>query len=332
MVDFRSIPKIELHLHLDCSLSYSVASTLNPSLSLSDFERQFIAPPKCHDLADYLTRARAGVALMQTEEALRLVVADLFDQLLDDHVLYAEIRFAPHLHTEKGLNGEQVVEIVDDAVNQNSERTGIEARLILCTLRHFPAERSLQTVQLVERFLGRHVVALDIAGDEAGFPIEQHIPAFSHAINNNIPRTAHAGEARGAGSVWETLHHFKTSRIGHGVRSLEDATLIDHLRAGRIHLEVCPTSNVQTNIVAAHRDHPVATLYDSGVPVSINTDARTISNVTLMSEYEVLHREFGWDIGHFRQCNLYALEAAFIAESVKREIKGRLLDEYASFV
>ncbi len=268
---------------------------------------------------------------MQTEQELRLVVADLFDQLVNDHVIYAEIRFAPHLHTEKGLTLEQVVEVVDSAVSQESARAGIEARLILCTLRHFTAEQSLETVHLVRRFRGRRVVALDIAGDEAGYPIDAHLHAFQFAVANDICRTAHAGEARGAESVWETLKYLRPTRIGHGVRSLEDRSLLDHLNRTRVHLEICLTSNVQTNVIPTPGAHPVQRLYDSGVSLGINTDARSISNVTLGGEYEMLHRHFGWGINHFRQCNLNAIEAAFVPVALRTNIAARLLDEYKAF-
>jgi adenosine deaminase len=327
-MDFRTLPKVELHLHLDCSLSYDVVSRINPAIHRSDFERDFIAPAKCANLADYISRAIHCIALMQTENNLRFVVADLFEQLVRDNALYVEIRFAPLLHTQEGLTPADVVEIVDDAVEKGIERTGVEARLILCTLRHFSVAQSLETVHLVERFSGRRVVALDIAADEAGFPIDAHIPAFQYAINNNIFRTAHAGEARGADSVWETLQHFKPSRIGHGVRSIRDKALIQHLKEARIHLEICPTSNVQITPIESYSDHPVDRFYKSGVSVGINTDARTISNVTLTHEYEVLQRVFGWKAEHFRVCNVNAIEAAFIAKNVKRELTDRLLAAY----
>ncbi len=327
-MDLRALPKVELHLHLDCSLSYDVVSTISPTISRSDFEQCFIAPAKCLNLADYISRALHSVALMQTENNLRLVVADLFEQLVCDNVLYAEIRFAPLLHTQQGLTPARVVEIVDDAVEKGVERTGVEARLILCTLRHFSVEQSLETVHLVKQFLGRRVVALDIAADEAGFPIDAHIPAFQFAINNNIARTAHAGEARGAESVLETLLHFKPSRIGHGVRSIEDKALMQHLKEARIHLEICPTSNVQITPIKSYDDHPIDRFYKSGVSVGINTDARTISNVTLAHEYEVLRRVFRWKAEHFRVCNVNAIEAAFIPKSIKQQLTDKLLTAY----
>ena len=327
-MDTTAIPKVELHLHLDCSLSYDVVSRINPTITRSEYESNFIAPPKCTNLADYLTRARHGIAMMQTEQELRWVTADLFEQLRKDNILYAEIRFAPLLHTQKGLTPEQVVEIVDSEAARASMASGVEARLILCTLRHFTKEQSMATVMLVRRFRGRLVAALDIAGDEAGYPVDAHIPAFRHAITNNVPRTAHAGEALGAASVWETLKHFQPTRIGHGVRSIEDAGLIEHLKQARIHLEICPTSNVQTNVIGDIGDHPVNRLYSAGVSVGINTDARTISNVTLAKEYEILHRLFGWSTEHFRTCNMNALEAAFLPEKTKRQLADRLLLAY----
>jgi adenosine deaminase len=293
-----------------------------------EFDSNFIAPPKCLSLPDLLTRALKGIALMQTEQQLRLVTRDLFEQLALENVIYAEIRFAPLLHTQQGLTPEAVVDIVDDAATKASEATGVEASLILCTLRHFTAEQSLQTVKLVERFRGRRVVALDIAGDEAGFPVDAHIPAFHHAISERILRTAHAGEARGATSVWETLKHFRPARIGHGVRSIQDPHLVQHLRERRIHLEVCPTCNVQTNIYDTYADHPVHRLYESGVSVGINTDGRTMSNVTLTREYEALRRTFGWQAEDFKMCNMNALEASFASENLKKSLAQRLSDGY----
>jgi len=327
-VNLISYPKIELHLHLDCSLSYVAASQMDPSLSRSEYARDFVAPSKCHDLADYLTRAERGVSLLQDESGLRLSVIDLFDQLLSDHVLYAEIRFAPLLHTRRGLRPKEVVEVIDDTVGKCCTASGIEARLILCTLRHFTRDQSMETVKLVEQFQGRRVAGFDIAGDEAGFSLDPHKPAFRYAMRNSIPCTAHAGEAKGAESVWETLRVLQPSRIGHGVRSAGDTSLLEHLRCTRTHLEICPTSNVQTNVVPSICDHQINDLYGAGVSVGINTDARSISQVTLQDEYELLHRTFGWNEVHFRQCNLNAIEAAFIPDDLKRNLSARLLEGY----
>lgn len=327
---FAQLPKVELHLHLDCSLSYKVVKMLDPNISFEAYQESFIAPPKCADLADYISRAVKGFELMQTPEALRLVTLDLFEQLQADHVVYAEIRFAPLLHLEKGLSPQTVVEIVNDAVVEGIQKTGIEVGIILCTLRHYSAAQSMETVLLVEQFRGTQIVGFDIAADEAGFPIDNHTSAFAYAQEKGLNITAHAGEAKGAESVWETLTHFHPSRIGHGVRSIEDPHLLDHLIQKNIHLEVCPTSNVQTNVVENIDSHPVDKLYRSGVSLSINTDARTISNVNLSSEYKTLQSHFNWDTAHFLTCNLAAIEHAFTSPEKKAEIRSKLITGFGA--
>jgi len=329
-MDIPSLPKVELHLHLDCSLSYQVVQKLDPSITAEDYQKKFIAPGRCTNLAEYIARALVQVDLMQTREQLRLVTLDLFDQLQKDHVIYAEIRFAPLQHCTKGLTPEQVVAVVDSAVAEGIQKTGIQAGLLLCTLRHYSREQSMQTVKLVEKFRDKHVAGFDIAADEAGYPITNHIAAFQYAHDHGIPCTAHAGEAKGPESVRETLDHFRPSRIGHGVRSAEDTALMRRLRQAQIHLEVCPTSNLQTNIYPTLADHPVDRLYRSGISVGINTDGRTISNTTLDREYAKLVDQFHWTKKDFLTCNLEALDHAFTTDAIKTRLRVALLQGYAA--
>ena len=325
---FQELPKVELHLHLDCSLSYKLVKKLRPETTEDAYHQSFIAPPKCTDLADYITRAISAIQLMQTEENLRLVVDDLFEQLKEDRVIYAEMRFAPLEHLMEGLSPEEVVAAVNDQVKLNINRTGIQAGIILCTLRHYSANQSMQTVRLVDKFKDAQVVGFDIASDEAGYPIDNHVQAFEYAHQFNINCTAHAGEAKGAESVWETLQYFKPKRIGHGVRSAEDKALLDHLVQNEIHLEVCPTSNVQTDVFHQIHDHNINKIFESGVSMSVNTDCRTISDVTLDSEYQLLHEVFRWSSEHFYRCNMEAIKHAFCDEIVKREVQKKLRAGY----
>lgn len=329
---FDHLPKIELHLHLDCSLSYDVVKQLDPSVTEAEYLKDHIAPAKCTDLADFLTRAVKGFALMQTEAQLQLVVHDLFKQLAADKVIYAEIRFAPLQHLEKGLTPEAVVSAVESATAAAIKQTGVEARLILCTLRHFSEAQSMQTVKLVEQFKGTTVAGFDIAADEAGFPINNHIGAFQYAKQKGIPCTAHAGEAKGPESVWETLEHFGPSRIGHGVRSYEDPALVKHLRERRIHLEICPACNVQIDIYDTYQQHPIDKLYKAGVSLNVNTDARTITDISLSREYQRLHEEFGWVEKDFYNCNVMAVDAAFIPGELKEKLKADLHASYLSYL
>ncbi len=326
-----ALPKVELHLHLDCSLSYDVVHRLDPTVSLATFRQDFVAPAKCHSLVDFLTRPPRQIALMQTQEQLHLATLDVFEQLRRDGVIYAELRFAPLLHTEQGLTPEQVVSAVDAAVAEGTARTGVEARLILCTLRHFTREQGLETAQLAARFAampGSSVVAIDLAGDEAGFPIDPHVAAFEFAALHGLSRTAHAGEALGAASVRETLAALHPTRIGHGARLIEDAALVESLRQSRVHLEVCPTSNVQTNLCATYADHPINRLYQAGVSLGVSTDTRTVTDVTLRDEYTRLGATFGWTASHLLRCNLDALAATFAPQEVKSSLETRLRAAY----
>jgi adenosine deaminase len=327
-MNFNHLPKVELHLHLDCSLSYSVVSQIDPSITLEDYRTNFIAPAKCIDLMDFLKRAPRNYPLMQTEEHLRLVTLDLFEQLREDNVLYAEIRFAPLLHTERGLTAHEVVTAVESATAQAVHETGVEARIILCTLRFYSTEQSMETVKLVEDFRDSHVAAFDIAADTPGNVIDAHIAAFQYARDNGIPYTAHVGESRGVENVWDTIQAFAPPRFGHGVCSIEDPALLEYVKEQHIHLETCPSCNVQTNCYDTYADHPIDKLYRQGISVGVNTDARTICDLTLTKEYAKLNNVFGWDKEQFLRCNTSALEAAFIPEDTRKELTARLIEGY----
>jgi adenosine deaminase len=325
---YRTLPKIELHLHLDCSLSYAVVAALDPSVTLDAYARDYVAPAKCIDLPDYLARTTNSVNLLQSERALWLATADLFARLAADGVIYAEIRFAPLLHLAGGLAAPQVVEIVSDAVDQAVAQTGVEARLILCTLRHFTPAQSRQTADLVTRYRDGRVAAIDIASDEAGYPLDAHVEAFARVAAHDIPATAHAGEGAGPASVWETLDRLRPARLGHGVRSIEDPVLMGHLGASGIHLEVCPTCNVQIGLYDTLADHPIDRLVRAGLSVGVNTDTRGVTATTLSDDYARLAETFGWTRNDFLRANLAAAAAAFAPDDVKAGLARRLKAGY----
>jgi adenosine deaminase len=328
-MDLARLPKIELHLHLDCSLSYQAVSHLAPNVTRDEYDSDFVAPAKCANLSDFLKRAPKGFQLMQSEYALRHVTEDVFHQLKEDGVIYAELRFAPLLHLEGGLTPEMVVETVDRATEDMLRQTGVEARIVLCTLRHFTDTQSMLTAELVRQFQGSRVVALDIAGDEAGFPLQPHVAAFEFAREHNLFRTAHAGEALGPESVRETLDLLQPTRIGHGVRSIEDPLLVEHLATTHIHLEICPSSNVQiVPEINDWHDHPIDRLYRAKVPLNVNTDTRTLTPTTLTREYQGLQKSFGWTLEQLRDTNLQAIDAAFVDDTIKQRLRTQILETY----
>lgn len=323
----KDLPKVELHVHLDCCLSFKGLSRIDPTISESFYKKNFIGT-SCSCLKDYIRCADTALEYMQTKEQLEIVIEDLFDQLTNDNVIYAEIRFAPLLHQKKGLSSKNVVEIVSNKTKIESEKSGIEVGLILCTLRHFSVDQSLQTVKLVKDFSNKNVVGFDIAADEAGFPIDNHIKSFQFARDNNIFCTAHAGEALGADSVTNTLKYLKPNRIGHGVRCIEDNSLIEKIKKENIHLEICVTSNIVTKVFNNLKDHPVDFLLNKGISLSINTDGRTISDTTLNKEYVLLNKEFNWLKNKFLEVNINAMKASFSSNEVKNKIISILNQNY----
>jgi len=327
--DPQKLYKIELHVHLDCSLSYDVVAQLRPGIGYQQYKDEFIAPEKCRDLSEFLTRAPAGFQLMQSRAALRAVVFDLFFQFERDNVIYAEIRYAPLLHCEGGLHPEEVVEIVNEAAAEACSKTGVQYGIIISTVRRHSTEQSLETAELAIKYRSEGVVGMDIAGDEAGYSLAAHIPAFKLAQEHGLPRTAHAGEALGPESIIETLDNLDPSRLGHGVRCVENEELMAHLRDHEILLEICPSCNVQINVFSTLAQHPVDKIYRYGIPLSINTDARTITHVTLSSEYDRLAQTFGWTPIDFHLMNTQALQAAFVTDAMRQSLLTKLNSSYA---
>jgi adenosine deaminase len=322
---WRRVPKVELHLHLDTSISFDVARQLEPTMTREQYLAEFQAPPKVGSLTNFLTRAFRQVAMLQTAEALRLLTADVIAQLAADGVVYAELRFAPLLHAESGMSPRQAVDAVFETARRSGLEHGVDIGLILCALRHFDEAQSMATARLVAECADEGMpVGFDLAGDEISFPLTPHLPAFEFVRQRGLPFTVHAGEAGGPANVIEVLDALSPTRIGHGVRAIEDDRLVDRLADSGPHLETCPSCNVQTEIIEHYGDHPIAALRSAGVNVGISTDQRTITPITLTGEYALLHRHFGWVEEDFLACNRAALAVAFTSDDVKARVDQRL--------
>ena len=322
--NFIDMPKVELHTHIDCSLSYATVARLGLGLSMEEYRRNFVAPPRCQDLTEFLGCIDPALAALQTKAALEIAVDGMIAAQSEENVLYAEIRFAPHLHQAEGLPLEEIVETVLQAMHSSSTHYGVDCRLILCTLRHFSEAQGLEVASLVRRYSGQGVFALDLAGDEANFPITPHIAAFRMVRDAGLNVIAHAGESKGAESVKETLDLLGVQRIGHGVRSNEDPILVDRLVNDRLHLEVCPSCNIQTGIYPDISKHSLGQLRYAGVRISLNTDARATTNVSLSDEYSRVSQAFGWSENEMLDFTQSALEASFAPDNVKTKIRGQI--------
>lgn len=322
MIDLKDLPKVELHVHLDGSVRCdTVSEVLNRDLFL--VKHNMIAKSKCEDLNDYLTKFATPNEAMQTKENLRRIAYELATDLKNDFVIYAEIRFAPMKHLEKGLNKYEVIESILEGLN----RVDIKTNLILCMMRGDSLQTNMEVIDLAKHFYKKGVCAVDLAGAEALYKTSDYEELFNYAKEVGIPYTIHAGEADGYDSIKSAIS-FGTKRLGHGVEILGHDDLIDLVKEKDILLEVCPTSNVQTNVVDKISNHPIRTLFDKGVKVCVNTDNRTVSNVTLTREYRNLLSGLNFNYEEFIKMNKDAIEHAFLSF----EEKEKLLSRYNSLI
>ena len=317
----KQIPKTELHLHLDGSVGMETAKRLSGKTE-EEIRKLMVAPDKCEDLADYLTKFDFPISLMQTKENLTAISKEVVDNLANQNVMYAEIRFAPMFHTGKGLSYDEIVESVLEGLNQNDK---IKANLILCLMRGMSDEENIKTLKTAQKYLGKGVCAIDLAGDEGHHPVEEYAQYFRKAKELGIPYTIHSGEAGPASEVKRSVE-LGAKRIGHGIHVEEDPDIVDFVKENKALLEVCPTSNVQTNAVSDFTSHPIRKLFDSGVMVSLNTDNSTVSNVSITEEYEKAANEFGFTLNDFKTMNMYALDRAFVTPE-EREVLKRKYEE-----
>ena len=338
-MDYRRLPKLELHCHLDGCVRLETAREIALATGVplpSSLREALIAPEVCVDLADYIRRIDFALDLMQRPEDLFRVAEQLMDSWAAENVIYGEARFAPQLHGRRGLSMQGALDSVYAGLASGQKKFGVSFGLIVCCLRHQPAETSLQVARLAANNMDK-VCALDLAGDELRFGAANHRAAFQLAEQAGVHRTAHAGEAAGATSVREALDLLHAERLGHGVRVDEPAELLQELRQRGTPLDMCPKSNLQTRAVASLAGHPAPRLLRQGLRVTISTDARTTSDSSVSGEFETMQRLHGWGGAEFWACQRNAAKAAFVPESLRAELQATLTaaaggtDAFAAF-
>ena len=330
----RDAPKVLLHDHLDgglrpatvVELAEAAGYTALPSADPVDLGRWFLAASHSGSLVRYLEGFGHTVGVMQTTDALVRVAAECAEDLADDGMVYAEVRFAPELHVEQGLSLPAVVEAVLEGFRLGTARAAGRGRRIrvgclLTAMRH--AARSREIADLAVRYRDVGVCGFDIAGAEAGFPPTRHLDAFEYLRQQNAHFTIHAGEAFGLPSIWEALQWCGADRLGHGVRIVDDITIADdgtaklgllaaYVRDMRIPLEMCPTSNVHTGAAASLAEHPIGLLTRLRFRVTVNTDNRLMSDVSMTGEMTALAETFGYDWADLAWFTVNAMKSAFL--------------------
>ncbi|HSK91220.1 MAG TPA: adenosine deaminase [Euzebyales bacterium] len=324
----RRAPKVLLHDHLDGGLRPQTIIDLAgehgialPTTDPGELAAWFTRGADRGSLELYLEGFAHTVAVMQTRGSLRRVAAECAQDLADDGVVYAEVRFAPELHIEQGLSLDDVVEAVLAGFREGAAGRNITIGTLVTAMR--TAARSREIAALAVRWREHGVVGFDIAGAETGYPPTRHLDAFDHIRRENFHLTIHAGESFGLPSIWEALQFCGAERLGHGVRIVDDISwtgrpedaklgrLAAFVRDRRIPLEICPTSNVHTRAAATLRDHPVDLLKRLRFRVTLNTDNRLMSGVSLSSEMQAMVDTFGWTLDDLQWVTINGMKSAF---------------------
>ena len=338
----RRAPKVLLHDHLDGGLRPQTIVELALETGYDDLPttdpeelRELISRgANRNDLVLYLETFAHTVAVMQTREALERVAAECAEDLADDGVVYAEIRFAPELHVEAGLSLDEVVEAVLAGFERGVAGRELTVRVLCSAMRQQAS--SLEIAELALRHRDQGVCGFDIAGPESGHPPSRHLDAFSRVMREDVHITIHAGEAFGLPSIAEALHVCGAERLGHGVRIIDDISpdgegghelgrLAAFVRDRRVPLELCPSSNVHVGAAPSIADHPVGLLARLRFRVTVNTDNRLMSETSLSQEFQHLATAFGWDLDDMRWATINAMKSAFLPFDDRLQLINRVI-------
>jgi len=359
-VDLKSLPKVSLHDHLDGGLRPATIIELAaevgyelPATDPEELRQWFVDSADSGSLVRYLETFDHTVAVMQTRASLVRVAREFVEDLAEDGVVYGEVRWAPEQHLTAGLSLDEAVEAVQDGLEEGMDLVDeaggyIEVGQIVTAMRH--ADRGSEIAQLAVRHRDNGVVGFDIAGAEDGFLPSRFTEAFTYLAENNFPATVHAGEAAGLDSIQDALVHGRALRLGHGVRIAEDihldvqqedghdvgtvtlGDLAQWVRDREIPLELCPSSNLQTGAVSGFgttlAEHPIDLLHQLGFNVTVNTDNRLMSGVTLTSEFELLMDTFGYSFDTVLELTLNAVHAAFLPIEAREQLADYIIECY----
>jgi adenosine deaminase len=335
---FQALPKTDLHVHLDGSLRLETILEIasNEGIELpSNTKDGLFSAIGCGNnfgsLVDYLKGFDITLRVMQTEESLERIAFELAEDAHRENVRYMEVRYAPMLHTRRGLKLTKVVEAVLDGLRRARETYGIKANVIVCGIRNISPESSYEMAELAVAYKGRGVVGFDLAGAEADFPAKHHKKAFQLVRDNNINCTIHAGEAYGPESIAQAIHVCGAHRIGHGCRLRENGDLLHYLNDHRTPLECCPSSNVQTGAVRDHASHPLKLYFDLGLRVTINTDNRLITDTSVSKELWFCHTQMGMSFADIKSLVVAGFKSSFRPFHEKQAALRRVATELERF-
>lgn len=327
-MNINTLPKIELHCHLDGSLRaktiIDIAEKEGIHINYKNIDEIIEAvtvPLDCKSLDEYLKAFELPNLVMQSKESLRRITFELYEDAAEENVKYMEVRFAPLLHTLKGLTVEEIIESVIEGMREAEAKFDIKGNIILGCMRFMSVEKAFEVVEKGKKFLGKGVVAIDLCAAEVEGFCQKFVEPIKLAREYGYRVTIHAGETGIGRNVLEAVELLGAERIGHGVyiRNCEEA--YKAVKEKNITLEICPTSNVQTKAVSSFGDHPIYDFYKDGIKVTINTDNRTVSNTTMTKEIEITANEFNIDYEDYKKIYYNSVDSSFAEEDIKESLK-----------
>jgi adenosine deaminase len=330
-VNFRQLPKIDLHLHLDGAIRVPTIAELGDQLGIRlptydprQLARYVQVDRDCRSLTDFLKRFEVFYPILPYAITQERIAYELCEDCARDNVIYFETRFAPALAANDKFSMEDAVVAALEGLRRGQRDFNVRCGLILCCYRSITPQQNLDTVRLAQKYRQQGVLGIDLAGDELHYPATPHAEAFALARRLDLPITIHAGEGDRAENIREAVFDHGATRIGHGVALQRDNELLKQVRDRGTVFEICLTSNLQTCSVPALAAHPFRKFLAEQVRVTLNTDDPAISNITLTDEYELAAREFNLTPAQIRELQENAARAAFAEKSLRDELLRRL--------
>lgn len=330
-----NFPKFDLHLHLDGSFRIETLWELAmergvkmPGATIEEYKDFLFRCSNAKDVNEYLKMFAEPTIVMSDFAAISRITYELIADLAKDGIYYAEIRFAPQLHTGKGMSQAEAIEaVLDGRKRALADYPQIKIGIICCMMSIGPEtlnwDANLETIKETAKYLGQGVVAIDLAGAEGIVPLSNFGPLFTKAKELNIPIICHAGDSQGPETVKDALD-FGVKRIGHGHHIILDPDLCALARERQVALEICPTSNIQCHTQPSYALHPAKQLLDLGIPVTINTDNMTLARVNIDSEYDHCLLEMGFSYYDLIQMNINSARHSFLSDKEKEEVINKL--------
>lgn len=315
-----ALPKVELHCHLDGSLSRNF---IEKRLGRKVSQEELSVSDDCRSLNEYLEKFYLPGQCLMDEEGLREAGYDVLRNMHQENVCYAEVRFAPLLSETSDMDCRKVIEAVIAGMNKGKQDFGVEYGIITCAMRHHSAEENLRMLQIAREYLGDGVCAADLAGAEALYPMSEFMDVFETVKNLGMPFTLHAGECGNVQNIIDSVEA-GAGRIGHGIAMRGHLELQSELAKQGIGIEMCPISNLQTKAVQSTAEYPLREFLDAGLKVSINTDNRTVSNTSLAKELEFVQKTYGVSDEEIRKMMQNAVETAFARDDVKERLQKKM--------